>query len=467
MLYFPAMANSLNISRISIGADDLGPGLWWAWIYCTWFTPTVFGSNAEQTGVAVFSDPSWLLSLATCAATLFAMPKLLEKRKFGSRQSIIAACLVAAGTLALGLSVEANEPAAYLAFGAIATGMGSGVLWALWGKRFEKRGRDMMALVPLSALVAAGCVMLAGAAALSFAAALPLGSCALLAKRKPPNKQSSAPLDEIVSLDKKKGRSVLIRLCAATLAACSVSSFAQATAYGTPNLGLLPSGAVFGMFLVFCASAPLFMRRPFNFVKPTRYLLFLEAIALALLIYGNYPALSVAYFLATAVSVCFDFLLVMYLVAFIEKGFFSSTLAFCLSEGFVQVGWLIGNSAGIAVSRNAYAYEHLNAAYLVLLCLLFLLLVFVVEQQGNAEKMAATTANESAVKTLAERYSLSKRETEICALLGQGRSIPFISDSLFLAKSTVETHVKHVYAKLDVHSRQELLSLLERARTTR
>ena len=206
------------------------------------------------------------------------------------------------------------------------------------------------------------------------------------------------------------------------------------------------------------------MRRPFNFVKPTRYLLFLEAIALALLIYGNYPALSVAYFLATAVSVCFDFLLVMYLVAFIEKGFFSSTLAFCLSEGFVQVGWLIGNSAGIAVSRNAYAYEHLNAAYLVLLCLLFLLLVFVVEQQGNAEKMAATTANESAVKTLAERYSLSKRETEICALLGQGRSIPFISDSLFLAKSTVETHVKHVYAKLDVHSRQELLQPA-RART--
>ena len=30
-----------------------------------------------------------------------------------------------------------------------------------------------------------------------------------------------------------------------------------------------------------------------------------------------------------------------------------------------------------------------------------------------------------------------------------------------LSKNTVATHVKHIYQKLDVHSRQELLDLFE------
>ena len=55
------------------------------------------------------------------------------------------------------------------------------------------------------------------------------------------------------------------------------------------------------------------------------------------------------------------------------------------------------------------------------------------------------------------------RETEIFLLLAKGRSIPRIADELVLANSTVTTHVRGLYRKLDVHNRQELLDFVENA----
>lgn len=45
--------------------------------------------------------------------------------------------------------------------------------------------------------------------------------------------------------------------------------------------------------------------------------------------------------------------------------------------------------------------------------------------------------------------------------LGRGRSQPYIRDQLVLSKNTVASHVKHIYAKLGVHSKQEVIDLFE------
>lgn len=55
---------------------------------------------------------------------------------------------------------------------------------------------------------------------------------------------------------------------------------------------------------------------------------------------------------------------------------------------------------------------------------------------------------------------LTAREAQVLGLLAQGRSVPFIAELLLVSQSTVKTHIKHIYAKLGVHSRQELISLL-------
>ena len=61
---------------------------------------------------------------------------------------------------------------------------------------------------------------------------------------------------------------------------------------------------------------------------------------------------------------------------------------------------------------------------------------------------------------LAERGGLTPRETEVFDLLARGRSIPYVRDALVISRETAATHAKHVYAKLDVHSRQELIDLV-------
>ncbi len=63
---------------------------------------------------------------------------------------------------------------------------------------------------------------------------------------------------------------------------------------------------------------------------------------------------------------------------------------------------------------------------------------------------------------LAERYGLSPRETEVFVLMVQGRSRSFIQEELSLSGNTVKTHVTHIYAKMGVQGRQELMDLIWR-----
>jgi LuxR family maltose regulon positive regulatory protein len=56
---------------------------------------------------------------------------------------------------------------------------------------------------------------------------------------------------------------------------------------------------------------------------------------------------------------------------------------------------------------------------------------------------------------------LSQRELEILRLMTADLSAPEIAEELVIAVSTVRTHIKHIYGKLDVHSRYEAV---ERAR---
>ena len=65
------------------------------------------------------------------------------------------------------------------------------------------------------------------------------------------------------------------------------------------------------------------------------------------------------------------------------------------------------------------------------------------------------------VARVAERYRLSAREAQVCEYLARGRSQTYIRDALLLSKNTVATHVRRIYVKLDVHSKQELIDLVE------
>jgi DNA-binding NarL/FixJ family response regulator len=55
-------------------------------------------------------------------------------------------------------------------------------------------------------------------------------------------------------------------------------------------------------------------------------------------------------------------------------------------------------------------------------------------------------------------YSLSDREREILALLVDGLSKKQIAENIFLSHHTVDSHIRNIYAKLEVHSRSSAIS---------
>lgn len=82
-------------------------------------------------------------------------------------------------------------------------------------------------------------------------------------------------------------------------------------------------------------------------------------------------------------------------------------------------------------------------------------------QEADTGKTETVDRLAERVNELANAHKLTKRETEVFGLLAHGRSIPYVRDALLISRDTAATHAKHIYAKLGVHSRQELISMVE------
>jgi DNA-binding NarL/FixJ family response regulator len=67
---------------------------------------------------------------------------------------------------------------------------------------------------------------------------------------------------------------------------------------------------------------------------------------------------------------------------------------------------------------------------------------------------------EDVILRIAAQHHLSPRERDVFTLMVKGYTRKMIMQALVLSNSTVKTHVSHIYEKMDVGSRQELLALV-------
>lgn len=86
-----------------------------------------------------------------------------------------------------------------------------------------------------------------------------------------------------------------------------------------------------------------------------------------------------------------------------------------------------------------------------------------VVRQANREprRTPILDAIDDRCTVVAERYSLTLREREVCALMVRERSLQSIADETGITLNTVKTHALHIYQKTGVHSREELFKLIE------
>lgn len=87
-------------------------------------------------------------------------------------------------------------------------------------------------------------------------------------------------------------------------------------------------------------------------------------------------------------------------------------------------------------------------------------------EQKNLQAQTQTWAEEKSLSAQEMRqeyykiFNLSKREVEIANLLYENYSNKQIAEHLFIAASTVATHIQHIYEKCDVRNRNEWIRLM-------
>ena len=114
---------------------------------------------------------------------------------------------------------------------------------------------------------------------------------------------------------------------------------------------------------------------------------------------------------------------------------------------FAAFAWLIGDAA-------EYVTPLLMLGYLVLVNFNF------GEFSRVAAKPAPAACSHQHLAWISERYRLSPREREVLPLLANGHSAPYIAEILFITHNSVKTHIRHIYTKLGIHKRDELIVLI-------
>ncbi|MEY8561589.1 LuxR C-terminal-related transcriptional regulator [Eggerthellaceae bacterium 3-80] len=129
------------------------------------------------------------------------------------------------------------------------------------------------------------------------------------------------------------------------------------------------------------------------------------------------------------------------------------------------------------VSHEAASQVSLIAAIIVVALIVLASVIFATERslfsKWGAKSFTIQEDNRSAEETeplvarisdrvegLAEVYDLTQRETEVLMLLARGKTVRGIGSDMFIAEGTVKAHIQHIYQKLGVHNRSELLKFL-------
>lgn len=181
--------------------------------------------------------------------------------------------------------------------------------------------------------------------------------------------------------------------------------------------------------------------------------------------------------------VCYDMLALafsIYLVTFLRDHGYNPYLNAGVFVGVSNLTLLLGLSIGVALNAlwSSQGVPLLTLLAFVAIYPVGLALLFVQKAHGyrnesapqaNATVPAPTATGEqvegyyaASTADFAGAHGLTPREAQICALLVRGRSVKFAAQELGITENTVWTHIKNLYAKCGVGTKQDLMNLFER-----
>jgi DNA-binding CsgD family transcriptional regulator len=117
----------------------------------------------------------------------------------------------------------------------------------------------------------------------------------------------------------------------------------------------------------------------------------------------------------------------------------------------------------LALATN-FSNQAMTIASSIMVYLIILGLVLMLRRSRAQKPLASVEAKAlqtEAIESLSVRFGLTPREKDILALIAESRDRTEIGERLFLSINTVKSYAAHLYDKLGIHSKREVIKLVE------
>lgn len=443
-----------------------------SWVYLLFLG--VNASNVTWDG-ARLPDHIFILSAVVLCATLFSAA--LFKKRFERLASLtffpfFGPTLTIAGTLLIVLiGLPGTTSAPFEILGTLFTGVGSGIIMISYGEAYRRSDPSKSIFeIPFSFFLASIIAFVASALPTIWTCliciVLPAFSGLYLFTQKSAIKEDASPQDN--SEIKLRGFAVRVGACACLIGladgvvriAFSSSGELPFESFGDLSLvaaNLISLGIMYGCIIL---SQTASLRSVYKSV------VFIMALFFMLL-----PVFSEFDFVESTISLTgygtFNALMWILLVEISSRFKLSSSVVFGMGWGMVSLGVLLGSLAGVLLSAYApFTPQMLSLIALVATLAILVSYMFIFTESDLLNLITPIKSNQEGSLQdkciqIAEGYKLSTKETEVLILAAKGRSRARIQNELHIASGTVSTHMRHIYEKLGVHTKQELLDLID------
>lgn len=461
--------------RDQYGLHYLGISFVLVWYYCLWFTPNVFTNVALSSNYITFS---WLSTLACAGIAFLAIPAFLAEKKRLSDHPVVmkAACIILGIASFAFVSFDACVTFFPLSVGLfpVIFGACNAIIWITWGECYARQratfsvskfalvfGISMLIAIPIA-------TFLPHILADIFLACIPLLCLGLYMNESKRIEGSDAPPLLPKATRQKTAKPTMV-IFLAMFVACAACYF---------NIAIIPTDSLdlgdYTYPLSICAAALLcisvalaqkIFRKATTSYRTLPWFFLACAVGIALFVSSEEYLFTLSFVITTALAGLFEIFLVAYAGSLAAKGHLAPAFAFGVSSAAVRLGFFAGDSLAVVYEHNAFLADHFTqATSLLFLCLLVATLIPLIRQEDRIQQLTTAPArsnesNEVCDAIIAE-FSLSKREGEILKFIARGYTIDNISKKLVISPYTTQTHVRHIYSKMHVHKRSELLDYI-------
>lgn len=459
-----------------------GYSLYLVFSYAAFHSFTIF---APANALDPASQTLYLATVISTRIAVFVAVALLSLRSSGIQTviSVLVACGFALfGFLMCGMALQFSDAVDFsrvlpwLLFGGVCLGAGDAVmvlLWARFCKTLTLRHVYLFVLVCNIASLAVYLLMtfLPPAAVVPAAAVMFIASSVCVKKsldvRTPVESEYSRPV----------ARSAVTRLWRPVFGTAvfyfmsglmmQVSGQQQLPLATVQQTSIITSAIVVALLLL----PAIFMKKLFNIARLYKMALPLSAAGFLLLPILWNAAGGIVNAFAQLGTMVAGIILWCMLADMARDTRLPSTLVFSIALACTNAAHLAGLLVGFFSSARFTSGDlTLTVVALVSLYLLSMLsLLLFKEHEVHPEETAIPSSTvvvheeqwfAARCDQIATDHELTSRETEIFALLAQGRTVHGISEKLFVSENTVKSHIKSIYQKLGIHLRSELIELV-------